>query len=90
MHGHIDTAAGMAAGSLEAFAQVGVIVDPALQLAVGHLRIERGEVTLGQLGAAIGTDDKCFHRMNSDFVFTDVKILKIRQNTIIKGNNNQP
>ena len=89
MHRHVDAGMRIAAGSLEAFAQVGVIVDPALQLAVGHLRIERGEVTLGQLGAAIGTDDKCFHRMNSDFVFTDVKILKIRQNTIQRSYYNQ-
>ncbi len=90
MHGHVDAGMRIAAGGLEAFAQVGIIVDPALQLAMGHLRIERGEVALGQLGAAIGTDDKVFHRLLSDFVFTEVKILKIRQNTIIKGNNNQP
>lgn len=89
MHGHVDAGMRIAAGSPKAFAQVGIIVNPALQLAMGHLRIERGKVTLGQLGAAIGTDGKCFHRMNSDFVFTDVKILKIRQNTIHWSNYNQ-
>ena len=89
MHGHIDAGMRIAAGSLEAFAQVGIIVNPALQLAMGHLRIERWKVTLGQLGAAIGTDGKCFHRMNSDFVFTDVKILKIKQSTIYRSDYNQ-
>ena len=53
MHGHVDAAAGIAACCQEAFAQVGIIVYPALQFAVGHLRIEVGEVTLGQLGAPV-------------------------------------
>ena len=88
-YGHVDAGMRIAAGSPKALAQVGIIVNPALQLAVGHLRIECGKVTLGQLGAAIGTDGKCFHRMNSVFVFTDVKILKIKQSTIHRSNYNQ-
>ena len=62
MHGHVDTAAGMATGSLQTFAQVGIEVDPLLQFAVGRLRIEAGEIELGQLGAAVCADGECFHR----------------------------
>ena len=87
MHGHIDTAAGMATGSLKAFAQVGIIVDPFLQHAVGCLRIETGEIELGQLGAAVSAYGECFHRIR--VVFTDVKILKISGNTMHKRSNNQ-
>ena len=62
MHGHVDTAARMATGGLQTFAQVGIEVDPLLQFAVGRLRIEAGEIELGQLGAAVCADGECFHR----------------------------
>ena len=77
MHGHVDTAAGMATGGLQTFAQVGIEVDPLLQFAVGRLRIEAGEIELG-LNVSI------------DFVlvFTDVKILKISGNAMRKATYN--
>ena len=90
MHGHVDAAAGIAAGGPETFTQAGIIVYPALQLAVGHLRIEFREITLGQLGAAIGTDDEMFHKFLSDVVFTVVKILKISGNSMPGSIFNQP
>ena len=77
----------MAAGGLKAFAQVRIIVDPFLQLAVGCLRIESGEIELGQLGAAVSAYGECFHRIR--VVFTDVKLLKISGNTMRKRSNNQ-
>lgn len=68
MHRHVDAGMGIATGLPKAFAQMGIVIDPTLQLAVGHLGIEGREVALGQLGAAIGTDGEMFHKAFAVFV----------------------
>lgn len=61
LYRHVDAAAGVGAGGVDALAQVRIIVYPALQFAVGDLRVERREITLGQFGAAVCADDEMFH-----------------------------
>ena len=61
LYRHVHTAAGIGAGGVDALAQMGIVVYPALQFAVGHLGVERREIALRQFGAPVGADGEVVH-----------------------------
>lgn len=86
LHRHIDAAAGITVHGIQTCAKVGGIINPALELAVSRLGIQRREITLGQLCAAVSTDGKCFRFHRIHFLvhligFTTIKILNINGKT---------
>lgn len=92
-HLHLDrqkhAALRIAAHGIEPLAQVGAIINPALQFAVGHLRIERRKVTLGKLRTPISTNDEIFHNLMNLMFLSDVKLLKMSETSIQNMDFNQ-